>query len=34
MTAFLRAAREVREQGTFAFTEDTLYMSEIAALFG
>jgi 2-methylisocitrate lyase-like PEP mutase family enzyme len=34
MTAFLRAAREVREQGTFTFTEDTMYMSEIAALFG
>jgi 2-methylisocitrate lyase-like PEP mutase family enzyme len=34
LTAFLRAAREVREQGTFAFTEETLYMSEIAALFG
>ena len=34
MTAFLRAAREVSERGTFTFTEDTLYMSEIAALFG
>jgi 2-methylisocitrate lyase-like PEP mutase family enzyme len=34
MTAFLHAAREVREHGTFAFTEETLYMSEIVALFG
>jgi 2-methylisocitrate lyase-like PEP mutase family enzyme len=34
MTAFLGAAREVREQGTFTFTEETMYMSEIAALFG
>lgn len=34
MTAFVRAAREVRERETFTFTEDTLYMSEIAALFG
>jgi 2-methylisocitrate lyase-like PEP mutase family enzyme len=34
MTAFLRAAREVRDHGTFTFTEDTMYMSEIAALFG
>jgi 2-methylisocitrate lyase-like PEP mutase family enzyme len=34
MTAFVRAAREVREQGTFTFAEDTMYMSEIAALFG
>jgi len=34
MTAFLRAAREVSERGTFTFTEDTMYMSEIAALFG
>lgn len=34
MTAFLGAAREVRDQGTFTFTEDAMYMSEIAALFG
>lgn len=34
MTAFLHAAREVRDQGTFTFTEHTMYMSEIAALFG
>jgi len=34
MTAFLGAAREVREQGTFTFTEQTMYMSEIASLFG
>jgi 2-methylisocitrate lyase-like PEP mutase family enzyme len=33
LTAFLRAAREVRQQGTFTFTEDTMYISEIAALF-
>ena len=34
MTAFLRAAREVREQGMFTFTKETMYMSEIASLFG
>ena len=34
MTAFLDAAREVRDHGTFTFTENTMYMSEIAALFG
>ncbi len=34
MTAFLRAAREVRERGTFTFAADTLYMSEITALWG
>ena len=34
MTAFLHAAREVHDQGTFTFTEDTMYMSEIVALFG
>jgi 2-methylisocitrate lyase-like PEP mutase family enzyme len=33
MTAFLHAAREVRDHGTFRFAEDTLYMSEIVALF-
>jgi len=33
MTAFLHAAREVRDHGTFSFIEETLYMSEIAALF-
>jgi 2-methylisocitrate lyase-like PEP mutase family enzyme len=34
MTAFLRAAREVREQGTFNFADDAFYMSEIVTLFG
>jgi len=34
MTAFLHAAREVRDHGTFTFTDETMYMSEIAALFG
>jgi 2-methylisocitrate lyase-like PEP mutase family enzyme len=33
MTAFLRAAQEVMDQGTFTFAEDTLYMSELAELF-
>jgi 2-methylisocitrate lyase-like PEP mutase family enzyme len=33
MTAFLHAAREVRDHGTFQFAEETLYMSEIVALF-
>ena len=34
LTAFLDAAREVSEKGTFTFAEKTMYMSEIAALFG
>ena len=34
LTAFLRAAREVRDHGTFTFAEETMYISEIAALFG
>jgi 2-methylisocitrate lyase-like PEP mutase family enzyme len=34
LTAFLHAAREVKDHGTFRFTEETLYMSEITALFG
>lgn len=33
MTAFLNAAREVADHGTFKFAEDTLYMSEITELF-
>ena len=33
MTAFLRAAREVLEDGTFNFSADTLYMSELVELF-
>ncbi len=32
-TAFLHAAREVRDDGTFTFTEQTMYMSELADLF-
>jgi 2-methylisocitrate lyase-like PEP mutase family enzyme len=34
LTAFLHAAREVRDDGTFTFTEETLYMSELSKLFG
>jgi 2-methylisocitrate lyase-like PEP mutase family enzyme len=33
MTAFLHAAREVREHGTFTFADETLYMSEIVDVF-
>lgn len=33
MTAFLHAAREVIDDGTFTFANDTLYMSELADLF-
>jgi 2-methylisocitrate lyase-like PEP mutase family enzyme len=33
LTAFLHAAREVRDHGTFTFAEETLYMSELVALF-
>ena len=33
-TAFLHAAREVRDHGTFRFADETLYMSELANLFG
>ena len=33
LTAFVGAAREVKEQGTFAFAEDALSLSQIAALF-
>jgi 2-methylisocitrate lyase-like PEP mutase family enzyme len=33
LTAFLHAAREVKDHGTFTFTEETLYMSEITGLF-
>ncbi len=33
MTAFLNAAREVVDHGTFKFAEDTLYMSEITEFF-
>ncbi len=32
LTAFLHAAREVLDDGTFTFTEETLYMSELADL--
>lgn len=34
LTAFYHAAREVRDHGTFTFTEETLYISELANLFG
>jgi 2-methylisocitrate lyase-like PEP mutase family enzyme len=33
LTAFLHAAREVIDDGTFTFAADTLYLSEIADLF-
>jgi 2-methylisocitrate lyase-like PEP mutase family enzyme len=33
LTAFLHAAREVIDQGTFTFTSDALYMSELVKLF-
>ena len=33
LTAFLHAAREVIDDGTFTFAEQTLYMSELADLF-
>lgn len=33
LTAFLHAAREVIEEGTFTFAEETLYISELVALF-
>jgi 2-methylisocitrate lyase-like PEP mutase family enzyme len=33
LTAFLHAAREVIEDGTFHFSEETLYMSELMDLF-
>jgi 2-methylisocitrate lyase-like PEP mutase family enzyme len=32
-TAFLHAAREVRDDGTFTFADEALYMSEISELF-
>ena len=34
VTALLHAAREVRNDGTFTFADETLYMSEIVELFG
>jgi 2-methylisocitrate lyase-like PEP mutase family enzyme len=34
VTAFVRAAREVMEQGTFTFADETPYMSELTDLFG
>jgi len=33
LTAFLHAAREVIDHGTFIFNENTLYMSELVDLF-
>jgi 2-methylisocitrate lyase-like PEP mutase family enzyme len=32
--AFLRAAREMREQGTFTFAEEAVSFKEISAMFG
>jgi 2-methylisocitrate lyase-like PEP mutase family enzyme len=34
LTAFLHAAREVIEDGTFRFADETLYISELTAMFG
>ena len=34
LTAFLRAAQEVIDQGTFTFAEETMYISELTRLFG
>jgi 2-methylisocitrate lyase-like PEP mutase family enzyme len=34
LTAFLHAAREVIDDGTFGFAEETLYISELTAMFG
>jgi 2-methylisocitrate lyase-like PEP mutase family enzyme len=34
LTAFYRAAREVRDDRTFRFADEALYMSELANLFG
>jgi 2-methylisocitrate lyase-like PEP mutase family enzyme len=33
LTAFFHAAREVIDRGTFAFAEETMYISELTALF-
>ena len=33
LTAFLHAAREVRDDGTFSFSNEALYMNELADLF-
>ena len=34
LTAFLHAAREVIDDGTFGFAEEALYISELTAMFG
>jgi 2-methylisocitrate lyase-like PEP mutase family enzyme len=34
LTAFMRAAREVRDHGTFNFADETLYMSELVEFLG
>lgn len=34
LTAFLHAAREVHDDGTFTFADEALYMSEITKMFG
>jgi len=34
LTAFLHAAREVIDDGTFGFADETLYISELTAMFG
>ena len=33
LTAFLHAAREVIDDGTFGFADETLYISELTAMF-
>jgi 2-methylisocitrate lyase-like PEP mutase family enzyme len=33
LTAFVHAAREVMDDGTFTFADETLYMSDLAAMF-
>lgn len=34
LTAFLHAAREVMDDGTFTFADETLYISDLTAMFG
>jgi 2-methylisocitrate lyase-like PEP mutase family enzyme len=34
LTAFLHAAREVVDEGTFGFADETLYISDLTAMFG
>ena len=34
LTAFLHAAREVIDDGTFTFADEAMYISELTAMFG